>query len=161
VFIASGAVVIGDVTLHENASIWFNAVLRGDTEALVIGSRTNIQDGAILHADPGYPTIVGRGCTVGHRGIVHGARVGDNTLVGMGAILLNGVEVGENCVIGAGALLTQGKIFPPGLLLLGSPARIIRELTPDEIDTNRQSADGYIQKARAFRESGHSRTFVL
>ncbi|MBZ0298436.1 MAG: gamma carbonic anhydrase family protein, partial [Anaerolineae bacterium] len=80
---------------------------------------------------------------------------------GMGAILLNGVEVGENCVIGAGALLTQGKIFPPGLLLLGSPARIIRELTPDEIDTNRQSADGYIQKARAFRESGHSRTFVL
>ena len=151
VFIAAGAVVVGDVTLTQDVSVWFNAVLRGDTEALVIGAGTNIQDGAILHADPGYPTIIGTGCTVGHRAIVHGARVGDNSLVGMGAILLNGVVVGENCIIGAGALLTQGKIFPSGALILGRPAKMVRDLTADEITANRASAAGYIQKAKAFQ----------
>ena len=151
VFIAAGAAVVGDVTLAQDASVWFNAVLRGDTEALVIGAGTNIQDGAILHADPGYPTIIGAGCTVGHRAIVHGARVGDNSLVGMGAILLNGVVVGENCIIGAGALLTQGKEFPSGALILGSPAKMVRELTADEITANRASATGYMQKAKAFK----------
>ncbi len=153
VFLAQGAVVIGDVTLEQDCSVWFNAVLRGDTEALRIGAGTNLQDGAILHADPGYPTIIGQGCTVGHRAIVHGAQVGDNTLVGMGAILLNGVHVGENCIVGAGALLTQDKTFSAGSLILGTPAKVIRELTPDEIAANRASAAGYIQKARAFKES--------
>ena len=153
VFIAAGAVVVGDVTLAEKVSVWFNAVLRGDTETLIISARSNIQDGAILHADPGYPTLIGRRCTIGHRAIVHGARVGDNTLVGMGAILLNGVVVGENSIIGAGALLTQGKIFPPGSLILGSPARVAREVTEDEIAANRASADNYVLKARAFKES--------
>jgi carbonic anhydrase/acetyltransferase-like protein (isoleucine patch superfamily) len=152
VFVASGAVVVGDVTLAKDASVWFNAVLRGDTEALIIGAGTNIQDGAIVHADPGYPTMIGTGCTIGHRAIVHGARVGNNTLVGMGAILLNGVEVGENSIVGAGALLTQNKTFPAGMLILGSPAKIVRELTAVEILTNRQCATEYIQKARAFRE---------
>ncbi|HLV36894.1 MAG TPA: gamma carbonic anhydrase family protein [Spirillospora sp.] len=151
VFVASGAVIVGDVTLAEDSSVWFNAVLRGDTEAVRVGAGTNIQDGAILHADPGYPTVIGTGCTVGHRAIVHGARVGDNTLVGMGAILLNGVEVGENCIIGAGALLTQGKVFEPGSLILGSPARVIRALTPAEIAANRASAADYTRKARAFK----------
>lgn len=153
VFIAPGAVVVGNVTVAANASIWFNAVLRGDTEAISIGAGTNIQDGAILHADPGYPARIGAGCTVGHGAIVHGAQVGDNTLIGMGAILLNGVVVGENCVIGAGALLTQGKIFPPGSLILGSPAKISRELKPEEIEANRRSAEGYVQKASAFKAS--------
>src|SRR5690606_26981522 len=147
---AAGAVVVGDVTLAQDVSVWFNAAPRGDTEALVISAGTNIQDGAILHADPGYPTVIGTGCTVGHRAIVHGARVGDNTLVGMGAILLNGVEVGENCIIGAGALLTQGKVFEPGSLILGSPARAIRALTPAEIAASRASAADYTRKARAF-----------
>src|SRR5690606_21619645 len=151
VFVASGAVIVGDVTLAEDSSEWFNAVVRGNTEAVRVGACTNIQDGAILHADPGYSTVIGTGCTVGHRAIVHGARVGDNTLVGMGAILLNGVEVGENCIIGAGALLTQGKVFEPGSLILGSPARVIRALTPAEIAANRASAADYTRKARAFK----------
>ncbi len=151
VFIAAGAVVVGDVTLAHDVSVWFNAVLRGDTELMIISAGTNIQDGAVLHADPGYPTIVGVGCTVGHRAIVHGARVGDNSLVGMGAILLNGAVVGENCIIGAGALLTQDKIFPPGSLILGSPAKVVRELTADEISENRARAVGYVQKAQAFK----------
>jgi carbonic anhydrase/acetyltransferase-like protein (isoleucine patch superfamily) len=151
VFIAAGAVVVGDVTLAQDVSVWFNAVLRGDTELLIISAGTNIQDGAILHADPGYPTIIGKGCTIGHRAIVHGARVGDNTLVGMGAILLNGVQVGANSIIGAGALLTQDKIFPANALILGSPAKVIRDVTPEEISANLASAEGYIRKARAFK----------
>src|SRR5690606_784151 len=106
---------------------------------LIIGAGSNIQDGAVLHADPGYPTIIGAGCTVGHGAIVHGAQVGDNTLVGMGAILLNGVVIGPNCIIGAGALLTQGKIFPANSLILGSPAKVIREVTEDEIAGNHAS----------------------
>ncbi|MAS35867.1 MAG: gamma carbonic anhydrase family protein [Anaerolineaceae bacterium] len=156
VFIATGAVVVGDVLLDQDASVWFNAVLRGDTETLHIGAGTNIQDGAILHADPGYPTIIGTGCTVGHRAIVHGAQVGDNTLVGMGAILLNGVEVGANCIIGAGALLTQHKTFPAGSMILGSPAKVVRELTDDEIRANQSSAASYVLKAKAFKEEQHS-----
>ena len=156
VFIATGAVVVGDVLLDQDASVWFNAVLRGDTETLHIGAGTNIQDGAILHADPGYPTIIGTGCTVGHRAIVHGAQVGDNTLVGMGAILLNGVEVGANCIIGAGALLTQHKPFPAGSMILGSPAKVVRELTDDEIRANQSSAASYVLKAKAFKEEQHS-----
>ena len=153
VFIAQGAVVVGDVTLAEDVGVWFNAVLRGDTEKLVISAGSNIQDGAILHADPGYPTIIGSGCTVGHRAIVHGAQIGDNTLVGMGAIILNGAVVGENCIVGAGALITQGKNFPVGSLILGSPAKVIRELTGDEITGNQHSAREYVKKAHAFKEA--------
>lgn len=153
VFIAPGAVVVGDVTLAQDANVWFNAVLRADTEALRIGARTNIQDGAILHADPGYPTIIGRDCTIGHGAIVHGAQIGDNTLIGMGAILLNGVSVGENCIVGAGALLTQGKSYPAGTLILGSPAKIIRDLQPEEIEANRHAAAEYVAKGRAFKQA--------
>jgi carbonic anhydrase/acetyltransferase-like protein (isoleucine patch superfamily) len=153
VFIAAGVIIVGDVTLRENASVWFNAVLRGDTEALTIGAGSNIQDGAILHADPGFPTMIGAGCTIGHSAIVHGASISDNTLVGMGAIALNGAVVGENCIIGAGALLTQEKVFPPGSLILGSPAKVIRPLTENEIIANRLSAEGYVQKAAAFKKS--------
>jgi carbonic anhydrase/acetyltransferase-like protein (isoleucine patch superfamily) len=151
VFVAQGAVIVGDVTLAEDASVWFNAVLRGDTEKLVIGAGCNIQDGAILHADPGFPTLIDAGCTIGHRAIIHGARISANVLIGMGAILLNGVEVGADSIVGAGALLTQGKIFPPQSLILGSPAKVVRELTPEEIAANRTSAQEYIQKARAFK----------
>lgn len=151
VWIADGAVVVGDVTLHANASVWFHAILRGDTESLTIGEDTNIQDGAIGHADPDYPLIIGRGVTVGHGAIVHGARIGDNTLIGMGAIVLNGAQIGNNCIVGAGALVPQNKIIPDNTLVLGSPARVIRDMTPDDIAANRRSAADYVSKARAFK----------
>jgi len=151
VWIADGAVVVGDVTLHANVSVWFNAVLRGDTESLSIGEDTNIQDGAIGHADPDYPLIIGRGVTVGHGAIVHGARIGDNTLIGMGAIVLNGAQIGANCIVGAGALVPQNKRIPDNTLVLGSPARVIREMTPEDIAANRRSASDYVRKARAFK----------
>lgn len=153
VFIAPGAVVVGDVTLEEEVSVWFNAVLRGDTAPLRVGAGSNVQDGAVMHADPGYPAIVAPGCTIGHNAIVHGARVGRNTLIGMGAILLNGASVGADCIVGAGALLTQGARFPAGSLILGSPARLVRELDAAEIEANRESARAYVAKAAAFRRA--------
>jgi carbonic anhydrase/acetyltransferase-like protein (isoleucine patch superfamily) len=151
VFVGQGAVIVGDVTLAENCSVWFNATLRGDTDPIRIGPGSNIQEGAIFHADPGFPVSIGAGVTVGHGAVIHGAQVGDNTLIGMRAILLNGVVVGENCLIGANALLTQGKSFPPGSLILGSPAKVIRALTPDEIEQNRTAAQTYVRRAHAFR----------
>src|SRR5687768_1276025 len=131
VFIAQGAVVVGDVTLEEACSVWFNATLRADTTPVHIKAGTNIQEGCILHADPGFPTIVGEGVTLGHGAVVHGAQVGSNSLIGIRAVLLNGVVVGENCIVGANSLLTQGKVFPSGSLIIGSPAKVIRELTPE------------------------------
>lgn len=149
-FIASGAVIVGDVILAELTSIWFNAVLRGDTTPITIGARSNIQDGAILHADPGFPAEIGEGVTVGHGAIVHGAKIGHNTVIGMGAIVLNGAVVGENCIVGAGALITEGKIFPSGVLIIGSPAKAVRELTEDDINRNYLSAETYVMRSRAF-----------
>ena len=152
-FIAPGAVVVGDVTLEDEVSVWFNAVLRGDTTSLQVGAGSNIQDGAVIHADPGFPAIVGPGCTIGHNAILHGARVGSNSLIGMGAILLNGVSVGADSIVGAGALLTQGKHFLPGSLILGSPARCVRVLDKAEIEANRARARAYVAKAAAFRRA--------
>ena len=150
VFIAPTATVVGDVRLAEESSIWFGAVLRGDIEPVVIGPRSNVQDGCILHTGTGEPAIVGAGVTLGHGAIVHGCRIADNVLVGMRATLLNGVEVGENCLIGAGALVTQGTIIPPGSLVLGMPARVVRPLTPEEIESIRISAVQYVEYARRF-----------
>jgi carbonic anhydrase/acetyltransferase-like protein (isoleucine patch superfamily) len=149
-FIAQGAVVVGDVTLGEDVGVWFNSTLRGDVEAIVVGPRTNIQEGCILHADPGFPTVIGSGVTMGHGAVVHGARVGDNCIVGIRAVLLNGSEVGENSIVGACALLTEGKQYPANSLILGVPARVVRELTPEEIAANRSSAARYVERARAF-----------
>ena len=151
-WIATGAVVVGNVYLHEESSVWFNAVLRGDTEHLTIGARSNIQDLCMVHADPGFPVIIGEDVTVGHRAIIHGAIIGNHTLVGMGAILLNGVKVGENCIIGAGALLTQGKIFAENSLILGSPAKVVRQLTATDIQMITDSATHYVQRAREYSE---------
>ncbi len=156
-FIAPGAIVVGDVTLEAEVSVWFNAVLRGDTTPLQVGAGSNIQDGAIMHADPGFPAIVGAGCTIGHNAIVHGAHVGSNSLVGMGAILLNGVSVGADSIVGAGALLTQGKRFPPGSLILGSPARCVRALGSLEIEANRARARAYVAKVADFRRAQSER----
>ena len=151
VFIGQGVVIVGDVTVAENCSVWFNASLRGDTDPIRVGPGTNIQEGAIFHADPGFPVEIGAGVTIGHGAVIHGAKVGYNTLVGMRAVLLNGVVVEENCIIGANALLTQGKHFPAGSLILGSPAKVVRELTVDEIEQNSVSAQNYMRKAQAFR----------
>src|ERR1700712_1290041 len=127
-WIAPDAMVIGKVRLLKGASIWFGAVLRGDNEFITVGEDSNVQDHSIIHADPGLPVTIGRGVTVGHRVIVHSASVGDNSLIGMGAILLNGARIGNNCLVGAGALVTEGKTFEDGKLILGSPARAIRDL---------------------------------
>ena len=147
VLLAEGVQVIGDVTLGKNVNIWHNAVLRGDEGAIVVGDETNIQDCAVLHEE----TTVGRGCTIGHGAIVHGCTVGDNTLVGMRAVILNGARIGSNCIVGAGALVTSKMDAPDGMMILGSPAKVVRPLTEAEIESNRASAQGYLEAARRYR----------
>jgi carbonic anhydrase/acetyltransferase-like protein (isoleucine patch superfamily) len=148
--IARGAVVVGDVTIGAGAGIWFGAVVRGDTEAVHVGERTNIQDGAILHADPGFPCHVGEGVTVGHGAIVHGANVGNNVTIGMRAVVLNGARIGENSLVGACALVTEGVDIPPGSLVLGVPGKVVRSLSSDEIKHIARSASHYVEAAAAF-----------
>ena len=157
VFVGEGAVIVGEVHIAEDCGVWFNAALRGDNEPIRIGARTNIQEGAILHVDPGFPLVVGTGVTIGHGAIVHGATVHDNTVIGMGSILLNGAVIGKDSIVGAGALVTQGKEFPPGSLILGSPAKLVRELTDDEVDRNRQSAQSYAERAKVFAKAAAGR----
>jgi len=149
-FVGQGVVIVGDVTLAEESSVWFNTTLRGDTTPIYVGPHSNLQEGCILHADPGFPAKIGVGVTVGHGAIIHGAVVGDNSLIGMRSVLLNGVVVGENSIVGACALLTQGKVFPPGSLIMGSPAQVVRPLTPEEIESNRVAAQSYVERSRAF-----------
>jgi carbonic anhydrase/acetyltransferase-like protein (isoleucine patch superfamily) len=148
VFIAAGAIVRGDVTMGESSSVWFNAVIRADTESIRVGRRTNIQDLCLLHADPGFPCVVGDEVTVGHRAIVHGAKVGNHVMIGMGAILLNGASVGENTIIGAGALVPEGVEIPSGVLALGMPAKVRRPLEPEEIRHIQYACDHYVEMAR-------------
>jgi carbonic anhydrase/acetyltransferase-like protein (isoleucine patch superfamily) len=152
-FIAPSAVVVGDVTIGEQAGVWFGATLRADTTPVVVGARSNIQEGCILHADPGYPCVIGEGVTVGHGAVVHGAQVGDNCIIGIRAVVLNGAVVGENSIVGACALLTEGKSYPPNSLILGIPGRVVRELTADEIAGNRASAERYVLRAQAFSQA--------
>ncbi len=153
-FIAQGAIIVGDVTIGEEASVWFYSTLRGDDTQLTIGAQTNIQEGCIFHADPGFPTTVGNGVTVGHGAVVHGATVGDNCLIGIRSVLLNGATIGENSIVGAGSLVPQGKVFPPGSLLLGTPAKVARSLTADDIEHIRLSAAIYVRRSREFMASG-------
>ena len=145
--ICDGAKVMGDVTLGKGVSVWYNAVIRGDDGAIVVGDDTNIQDCAVLHEE----TTIGRGCTIGHGAIVHGCTVGDNTLVGMGAIVLNGARIGNDCIVGAGAVVTGKMDAPDGSMILGSPAKVVRALKPEEIEANRASALGYLETANACR----------
>ena len=149
VLICEGAKVSGDVTLGSGVSIWYNAVLRGDNGPIAVGEDTNIQDGAVLHA----ATTVGKGCTIGHNAIVHGCSVGDNTLIGMGAVILNGAKIGSDCIVGAGALVTGKTAVPDGFMVLGSPAKAVRPLRPDEIERNRNSARKYLDAAEAYRNA--------
>ena len=149
-FIAPDAHVIGDVTLGEDVGVWFGSVLRGDNEPIIIGARSNIQEGSMFHTDPGSPVTVGEGCTIGHHAIIHGCTIGDNSLVGMGATVLNGARIGKNCLIGAGALVTERKEFPDNSLIVGSPARAVRELDEGAVEALRKSADIYVANYRRF-----------
>lgn len=149
-WVAESAQVIGRVTLAEDVSIWFNAVLRGDSDSLHIGRGTNIQDGSVLHADHGFPLTLGEGVTVGHQVMLHGCTVGDNSLIGIGAVVLNGARIGRNCLVGAGSLVTEGKEFPDGSLIMGSPAKVVRQLTAEQQTGLKASAEHYIANGRRY-----------
>ena len=149
ILVCPGAAIVGDVTLGKHVSVWYNAVLRGDEGAIKVGDNTNIQDRAVMHEE----TTVGAGCTIGHGAIVHGCTVGDNVLIGMGAIVLNGAKIGDNCIVGAGALVTGKMDAPAGSMILGSPAKVVRPLTEAEIEGNRESARGYCHLAESYKEN--------
>ncbi|MFN3721159.1 MAG: gamma carbonic anhydrase family protein [Rhizobium rhizophilum] len=149
-WIAPSAQVIGDVQLGKDVGIWFGAVLRGDNDPIVIGAGTNIQDGVIVHTDPGKGVTIGEGCTIGHHAIIHGCTIGNNSLIGMGATVLNGARIGDNCLVGANALVTEGKTFPDNSLIVGSPARVVRTLDDVAIAGLRLSAENYVRNWRRF-----------
>jgi carbonic anhydrase/acetyltransferase-like protein (isoleucine patch superfamily) len=150
-WVAEGAQVMGRVKLAADSSVWFGAVIRGDTADISVGEGSNIQDGSVLHADVGKPLTIGKHVTVGHQVMLHGCTVGDECLIGIGAVVLNGAKIGNNCLVGARSLVTEGKEFPPGSLIMGSPAKVVRELTPEQIEGLRQSARGYMDNAKRFQ----------
>ena len=150
-WIADSAQVMGHVTLGPDASVWFGCVLRGDTESMTIGEGSSIQDLTVMHADHGLPLTIGKHVTVGHKVMLHGCTIGDESLIGIGAIVLNGARIGKNCLVGAGSLVTEGKEFPDGSMILGTPAKVVRQLTPEQIEGLRLSAQHYIDNARMFR----------
>jgi carbonic anhydrase/acetyltransferase-like protein (isoleucine patch superfamily) len=150
-FIADNATVIGSVVLKQNASIWFNAVVRGDNDVITIGENSNIQDGSILHTDPGIPLTIGRDVTVGHLAMVHGCIVGDNSLIGIKSLIMNRAVIGKNCLIGANSLIPEGKVIPDGSLVMGSPGKIVRTLSDREIEGLRLSAGRYVENFKRFK----------
>lgn len=154
-FVAHNATVIGDVTLGEQASTWFNTVLRGDVEPIVVGARTNIQDGAILHTDPGSPLILGTEVTVGHMAMLHGCTVGDGSLIGIGAIVLTGARIGKGCIVGAGALVTERMVVPDGSVVLGSPAKVVRLVTEGQAVEIRAGVAHYVANAARYSAAQH------
>ncbi|MAY63116.1 MAG: gamma carbonic anhydrase family protein [Rhizobiales bacterium] len=149
-FVAENATVIGKVRIGSDVGIWFNAVLRGDNEMIDVGARTNIQENAVLHTDMGFPLTIGEGCTIGHKAMLHGCTIGENSLVGMGATILNGAVIGKNCLIGAGALVTEGKEIPDNSLVMGAPAKVVRTLDEDAANRLRLSAGHYVENAKRF-----------
>ena len=151
-YVAPGAQLIGRVRLKSHSSVWFNVVIRGDNDWIEIGERSNIQDGSVLHTDPGFALTIGSDVTVGHKVMLHGCTIGANTLVGIGSTILNGAVIGENCIVGAHALITENKEFPPGSLIVGAPARIVRQLDPEEIAQLDQGAEHYVANAARYRE---------
>lgn len=151
IWIAPDAQIIGRVRLGKESGIWFGAVLRGDNEPITVGEASNVQELTVMHTDPGFPIVIGRGCTIGHRAILHGCTIGDNSLVGMGAIILNGARIGRNSLVGAGALVTEGKAFPDNSLIVGSPAKVVRQLDEAAVAGLTRSAEIYVANARRFR----------
>lgn len=149
-WIAPDANIIGSVLLREQTSIWFNSTLRGDNETIEVGAGSNIQENTVMHTDAGYPIVIGDGCTIGHKAILHGCVIGSNTLIGMGAIVLNGAKIGNNCLIGAGALITENKVIPDGSLVMGSPGKIVRELNEQAFKGLAESAVNYQDNAARF-----------
>ena len=150
-WIADSAEVMGNVSLGADASVWFGCVLRGDTERMSVGEGSNIQDLSVLHADVGQPLTIGRHVTVGHKVMLHGCTIGDESLIGIGAVVLNGAQIGKNCLVGAGARVTEGKVLADGSMIVGAPARVVRQLTPEQIEGLRHSAQHYIDNARRFK----------
>ncbi|MDA5108040.1 gamma carbonic anhydrase family protein [Brevibacillus thermoruber] len=150
-YIAPGANIIGDVAIDEYASVWFNAVLRGDTQGIRIGRGSNVQDGTVIHVDSRYPTVIGSDVTIGHSAIVHGCTIADRVIVGMGSIIMDGAVIGEHTIIGSGTVIPAGKTYPPGVLILGSPGKVIRDLTPEEIEKIVISAQIYKDRGIQYR----------
>ena len=150
-WIAPDANVIGDIVVEEGASIWFCSTLRGDNERITVGAGSNVQENCVLHTDMGYPLTIGAGCTIGHKVMLHGCTIGENSLIGMGATVLNGAKIGKNCLIGAGALITEGKEIPDGSLVMGVPGKVVRTLDEAAIEGLRKSAIGYQNNMRRFR----------
>ena len=149
-WIAPDATLIGDVRVGRNAGIWFGTVIRGDNEPIVIGADTNVQEHTVMHTDPGFPLTIGEGCTIGHRALLHGCTIGDNSLIGMGAIVLNGAKIGANCLIGAGALVTEGKVYPDNSMILGAPAKAVRA-TDDQVRAMiARAADVYVKRWKQY-----------
>ena len=151
-WIAPSASLIGQVRLGEEVSVWFGAVLRGDNEQIVVGERCNIQDLAVIHTDPGFPVTIGTGCTIGHRAILHGCTIGENSLIGMGATILNGAAIGRNCMIGAGALIGEGKTIADNSLVVGMPGKVIRTIGDDGEKMLREAADIYVARWKDYRD---------
>ncbi|SLN12341.1 2,3,4,5-tetrahydropyridine-2,6-dicarboxylate N-acetyltransferase [Roseovarius litorisediminis] len=151
-WVAPDANLIGKIILETAASVWFGCTLRGDNETITIGAGSNVQENTVMHTDLGFPLTIGAGCTIGHKAMLHGCTIGDNSLIGMGATVLNGARIGRNCLIGAGALITEGKEIPDGSLVMGAPGRVIRQMDAAAIDGLRQSALHYQQNMRRFRD---------
>ncbi|KQZ31883.1 acetyltransferase [Mesorhizobium sp. Root552] len=150
-WVAPDASLIGNITIGRNVGIWFGTVVRGDNEEISIGEDSNVQEHTIMHTDPGFPLTIGKGCTIGHRAMLHGCTIGDNSLIGMGAIVLNGARIGRNSLVGAGALVTEGKEFPDNSLIVGSPAKAVRALDDAAVERLRKSAAHYVANGKRFR----------
>jgi carbonic anhydrase/acetyltransferase-like protein (isoleucine patch superfamily) len=149
-WVAENATVLGRVRIEEDASIWFNAVLRGDTEPIVIGARANVQDGCVLHTDIGFPLLIGDGVTIGHGAILHGCRIGRGSLIGIGAVVLNGAEVGEDCLIASQALIPEGKVIAPRSVVMGSPGKVVRQVTDRDLARMRESCQDYVSRGQQY-----------
>jgi carbonic anhydrase/acetyltransferase-like protein (isoleucine patch superfamily) len=150
-WVADSAQVMGNVHIGNDSSVWFGVVIRGDTDCITVGHNTNIQDASVLHADVGKPLTIGDNVTVGHKVMLHGCTVGDGSLIGIGAVVLNGAKIGKGCLVGAGSLVTEGKEFPDGSMIMGSPAKVVRELTPEQQMGLKMSALHYVENARRFK----------
>ena len=150
-YVADSATLIGKVTVEANASVWFGVTIRGDNERITIGENSNVQEGTVMHTDLGFPMAIGKNVSIGHQAMLHGCTVGDGSLIGIQAVLLNGAKIGKGCLVGAGALVTEGKEFPDHSLIVGSPAKVVRTLTEDDLLRLQGNADGYVERGRRFK----------